>query len=85
MGLYHSIQKGSEMLADYLSRNVVESIEISDEDLASLQDKKRYLLQINQRPAARQANRLRLQRMSSQNVRNCKNMLYRKQNPVETN
>ena len=27
-------KKGSEMPADYLSRNVVESIEISDEDLA---------------------------------------------------
>ena len=39
MGLHHSIQKGSEMPADYLSRNVVESIEISDKDLASLQDK----------------------------------------------
>ena len=39
MGLHHSVQKGSEMPADYLSRNVVESIEISDEDLASLQDK----------------------------------------------
>ena len=32
-------KKGSEMPADFLSRNVVESIEISDEDLASLQDK----------------------------------------------
>ena len=32
-------KKGSEMSADYLSRNVVESIEISDEDLASMQDK----------------------------------------------
>ena len=32
-------KKGSEMPADFLSRNVVEAIEISDEDLASLQDK----------------------------------------------
>ena len=32
-------KKGSEMPADFLSRNVVESIEISDEDLANLQDK----------------------------------------------
>ena len=32
-------KKGSEMPADFLSRNVVESIEISDEDLAMLQDK----------------------------------------------
>ena len=32
-------KKGSEMPADFLSRNVVESIEISDKDLANLQDK----------------------------------------------
>ena len=32
-------KKGSEMPADYLSRNVLESIEISDEDFARLQYK----------------------------------------------
>ena len=32
-------KKGSEMPAEFLSQNVVESIEISDEDLATLQDK----------------------------------------------
>ena len=35
-------KKGSEMPADFLSRNVVESILISDEDLATLQDKDHY-------------------------------------------
>ena len=32
-------KKGREMPADFLSRHVVESIEISDQDIASLQDK----------------------------------------------
>ena len=44
-------KKGSEMPADYLSRNVVEAIEISDEDLAGLQ-----LLQINQKSVTGRAN-----------------------------
>jgi hypothetical protein len=35
-------KKGCEMPADFLSRNVVESIQISDEDLATLQDKDHY-------------------------------------------
>ena len=40
-------KKGSEMPADFPSRNVVESIEISDEDLASLEDKDKYCKSIN--------------------------------------
>ena len=48
-------KKGSEMPADYLSRNVVESIEISDEDLPGLQDKDTFY-KINQKYPARQTN-----------------------------
>ena len=39
-------KKGTEMPADFLSRNVVESIEISDKDLATLQDEDEHCLKI---------------------------------------
>ena len=45
-------KKGSEMPADFLSRNVVESIEFSYEDLGQ-----RYVLQINQKFVARPTSR----------------------------
>jgi hypothetical protein len=38
MELQHCVQKGSEMPADYLSRNVVEALRISDEDFANHQN-----------------------------------------------
>ena len=39
--------KGSKMPADFLSINVIQSIEISDQDLASLQEKDTFCKLIN--------------------------------------
>ena len=84
MRLHYSIQKGSEMPADYLSRNVVESIKISDEDLAGLQDKDTFCKSIK--------NLLQDEPVDF-DYREClpkmleiaKNMFHRKQNSVEKN
>ncbi len=39
-------KKGSEMPADYLSRKVVKAIDISNEDLAELQDQDKFCLSL---------------------------------------
>ena len=79
-------KKGTEMPADFLSRNVVESIEVSDEDLASLQDKDTFCnVQINQKFVARPTSRFRLQTMFARDAKDCKNMLHRKTNFMEKN
>ena len=86
MELNFTIQykKGSEIPDDFFSTNVVKSIKISDEDLASLQDKDTSCKSIK-KPVARPSNWLRQQDMPSKNARNWKNMIHWKQKSMEKN
>ena len=61
-------KKGSEMPADFLSRNVAESIEISHKDLATLQDKDIFCKSINNLLTELITSAILLERMPTQNA-----------------